>query len=362
MKIDRLDVNIYRIPLPEPIEAAAAGVMRGFDMVMVRITDSDGAIGTGYTVLHQGQGLAVAAIIGNVFQDMLLGEDPRLIERHWQRLWHAHHYAGRGAPLSFAMAAVDTALWDLRGRSLGEPLWRLLGGHEPRVKAYAGNIDLNFPLEKLLEGASNSLAGGHRSVKMRLGRPNLRDDVYRVAAMRDHLGTEVELMADANEAWRVDQAVRALNELEPFDLIWLEEPITPDDFAGYGHLRQLGKIPLASGENLHTLAEFAQLINAGGVDFPEPDLSTCGGVTPFMKIARLAEANNLPVISHGMHDVHVHLLAACPNAAYLEMHAFGLEKFMAEPLTVSDGHAVASDRPGHGIDFDLDGLATHRVE
>ena len=328
MKLDRLDIKTFRIPLPEPIEAAAAGVMRGFDMVMVSATDDQGATGTGYTVMHQGQGAAVAAIISNVFKELLLGEDPRLIEGHWRRLWHAHHYAGRGAPLSFAIAAVDTALWDLRGHSLGEPLWRLLGANNPKVKAYAGNIDLNFPLEKLLEGASNSLASGHRSVKMRLGRPSLKDDAARVAAMREHLGDEIELMADANEAWRVDQAVIALNELQPFGLVWLEEPIRPDDYAGYAHLRQLGKIPLAAGENLHTVAEFVQLIGAQGVDFPEPDLSTCGGITPFMKIAHLAEANNLPVISHGVHDVHIHLLAACPNAAYLEMHAFGLEKYM----------------------------------
>ncbi len=361
MKLDRLDVDTYRIPLPEPIEAAAAGLMRGFDLVMVRLGDSDGAGGCGYTVMHQGQGPAVQAIVANVFRGLLIDEDPRLIERHWQRLWHAHHYAGRGAPLSFAIAAVDTALWDLRGRSLGEPLWRLLGGHQPRVKAYAGNIDLNFPLEKLLEGASRSLELGHRSVKMRLGRPSLREDIDRVGAMREHLGPEVELMADANEAWRVDQAARALHELQPFDLVWLEEPITPDDFAGYAHLRRLGKVPLAAGENLHTLAEFTQLIGVGGVDFPEPDLSTCGGITPFMKIARLAEANNLPVISHGVHDLHVHLLAACPNAAYIEMHAFGLEAFMADPLTVSDGHVLAPDRPGHGIDFDLDAMAAHRV-
>jgi L-alanine-DL-glutamate epimerase-like enolase superfamily enzyme len=361
MKIDLVDVDTYRIPLPQPIEAAAAGVMTGFDLVMVRITDGDGAVGTGSTVMHQGQGPAIAAIIGNVFRELLLGEDPRLIERQWQRLWHAHHYAGRGAPLSFAMAAVDTALWDGSGRRLNEPLWRLLGGHAPRVKAYAGNIDLNFPVEKLLAGAGQSVEDGHRSVKMRLGRPTLAEDVARVAAVREHLAPEIELMADANEAWRVDQAANALNALEPFGLVWLEEPITPDDFPGYAHLRGLGKVPIAAGENLHTLAEFRQLITAGGVDFPEPDLTTCGGITPFMKIARLAEAHNLPVISHGAQELHVHLLAACPNAAYLEMHAFGLEDFMAEHLTVTDGHATAPDRPGHGIDFDRERLDAYRV-
>jgi len=361
MSIDRIDVDTFRIPLPVPVEAAASGLMRGFDMVMVRITDSDGATGTGYTVMHEGQGPAIAAIVDNVFAGLLQDQDPGLIERHWQAMWHRHHYAGRGGPVSFAIAAVDTALWDLRGRTLQQPLWRLLGGHDPRVPAYAGNIDLNFPLDELLEGASRSREAGFRSIKMRLGRPTLAEDLSRVAAMREHLGDEIELMADANEAWRVDQALRAAQALREFDLVWLEEPIRPDDFAGYAHLRAHGGVPIAAGENLHTIAEFAGLIAAGGVDFPEPDLTTCGGITPFMKVARLAEAFNLPVISHGAHDLHVHLLAACANAAYPEVHAFGLERFMAEPMVLQDGVAIAPERPGHGIDFDLDALAVHRV-
>ncbi len=130
--------------------------------------------------------------------------------------------------------------------------------------------------------------------------------------------------------------------------MWLEEPITPDDYAGYAHLRSLGLVPLAAGENLHTLGEFAALVNAGGIDFPEPDLTTCGGITPFMKVAKLCEANNLPVMSHGAHDLHIHCLAAAPNAASLEWHAFGLDRFMADPLTVSAGYATAPGRPGPG--------------
>ncbi|MEM1315667.1 MAG: enolase C-terminal domain-like protein, partial [Pseudomonadota bacterium] len=177
------------------------------------------------------------------------------------------------------------------------------------------------------------------------------------AALPDH----IEMMADANEAWRVDQTVRAMHGLKEFDLVWLEEPIAPDNTAGYAHLRSLGLIPLAAGENHHTLAEFAALFAAGGVDFPEPDLTTCGGVTPFMKVARMAEAMGLPVMSHGAHDLHVHLLGACPNAAYLEWHAFGLDRFMADPLTVRDGYAAAPDRPGHGVAFDWEALGAHRV-
>jgi L-alanine-DL-glutamate epimerase-like enolase superfamily enzyme len=122
-----------------------------------------------------------------------------------------------------------------------------------------------------------------------------------------------------------------------------------------------GGIPIAAGENLHTLAEFTALISARGVDFPEPYLTTCGGITLCMKIAALAQAHGLPGTSHGAHDVHVHLLAAVPNAAYLEVHAFGLERFTAAPLQMSDGMAIAPDRPGHGIDLDWDALKAHRV-
>lgn len=359
--IDKIEVSHYRIPLPVPMEASAAGVMTAFDMVVARITDADGASGVGYTVMHEGQGGPIAAMIDGSFRAVLAGGDADLIEGLWRKLYKSHHYAGRGAPVSFAMAAVDVALWDLKGRRLGAPLWRLLGGFDARVRAYAGNIDLNFPVEKLLDGGMASVEAGFRSVKMRLGRPTLREDMQRVEAMRNHLPDEIEMMADANEAWRVEQAMRAMQQLKPFDLVWLEEPIAPDDYAGYAHLRSIGGVPLAAGENLHTLAEFTALISAGGVDFPEPDLTTCGGITPFMKVARLAEAHNLPVLSHGAHDLHVHLLAAAPNAAYLEWHAFGLDAFMADPLRVKDGYATAPDRPGHGVEFDFDKLAAHRA-
>ncbi len=182
-----------------------------------------------------------------------------------------------------------------------------------------------------------------------------------VGAVREALDPDTELMADANEAWRPDQALRALRALRPLDLVWVEEPITPDDLSGYAHVRAHGGVPLSAGENLHTLAEFAQLIGARGIDFPEPDLTTCGGITPWMKVAHLAEANALPVTSHGAHDIHVHLLAAVPNAAYLEVHGWGLDAYMADPLEMRDGLAIAPERPGHGITWNWDALSAHRV-
>ena len=191
---------------------------------------------------------------------------------------------------------------------------------------------------------------------MKVGRKLLAEDVERVAAMREHLGDGFPLMVDANMKWSVDQAIRAARAFQLYDLGWLEEPTIPDDPAGHARIVREGGVPIAAGENLRTLWEFKLYIAGGGVTFPEPDVTNCGGVTPFVKIAHLAEAFNLPVTSHGAHDVTVHLLAACPNRSYLEAHGFGLERYIAEPLVIREGKAIAPDRPGHGIAFDWAGL------
>jgi L-alanine-DL-glutamate epimerase-like enolase superfamily enzyme len=191
---------------------------------------------------------------------------------------------------------------------------------------------------------------------MKVGRKVLTEDVARVRAMREHLGSNFPLMVDANMKWTADQAIRAARAFAPFDLTWLEEPISPDDVAGHARVLRDGGLPIAAGENLRTLWDFKNLILAEGVTYPEPDVTNCGGVTSFMKIAHLAEAWNLPVTSHGAHDVTVHLLAACPNRSFLEAHGFGLDRYIAEALRIEEGCAIAPERPGHGIAFDWAGL------
>ena len=277
-------------------------------------------------------------------------------------MWWAVHYAGRGGIAVFAISALDIALWDLRGRRTGLPLWRLLGGHAPKVPAYAGGIDLMLPLPDLIAQTDRNLAKGFRAIKMKIGRPQLAEDVARVAAMRAHLGDGFPLMADANMRWSRDEALRACRALVDFALFWVEEPLIPEDEEGHAMLTQCGGIPLAVGENFRTLYEFARLIRAGGVMFPEPDVSNCGGITTWMKIAALAEANNLKVTSHGVHDLHVHLLAAVPNKSYLEVHGFGLEQYIATPLVIENGFATAPEQPGHGVVFDWDRLDAMRVD
>jgi L-alanine-DL-glutamate epimerase-like enolase superfamily enzyme len=255
-----------------------------------------------------------------------------------------------------ALSAVDMGLWDLKARRQSQSLWKLLGGFSDRVPCYAGGIDLDLPLPQLLAQTDRNLARGFRAIKMKVGRKRLSDDVERVGAMRKHLGGDFPLMVDANMKWTADEAIRAARAFAPFDLTWLEEPISPDDVAGHARVVREGGLPIAAGENLRTLWDFKHLIASGGVTYPEPDVTNCGGITHFMKIAHLAEAFNLPVTSHGAHDVTVHLLAACPNRSYLEAHGFGLDHYIAEPLRIEEGFAIAPSTPGHGITFDWKAL------
>jgi L-alanine-DL-glutamate epimerase-like enolase superfamily enzyme len=360
-RIERIEIGHYRIPLPEVLSDSTHGAMAEFELVTVVVTDADGAGGLGYTYTVGRGGAAIRALLEHDLVPLASGEDADRIEHVWKKLFWGVHWVGRGGVASFAIAAIDTALHDLRARRAGLPLWRMLGGHDPIVRCYAGGIDLELPLDRLLAQTGASLERGFRAIKMKVGRAALAEDVARVAAMRDRLGEGFPLMADANMRWRADEAVRAARAFEPYGLVWLEEPVVPEDVAGHVRVAREGGVPLAAGENLHGTAEFEALIAAGGVQFPEPDLATLGGVTPWLKVAHRAELAGLPVTSHGVHDLHVHLLAAVPNASFLEIHGFGLERFIAEPLAVKEGNVRAPERPGHGITLDLVALGQHRV-
>src|ERR1700692_1409100 len=360
MKIAALDTALYRIELPVPLSDSTHGTMTHFELVTVRLRDSDGAEGVGYTYTTGAGGAAVHALIDQGLRPVLLGADADLIEALWNKMWWRLHYGGRGGSVSLAVSAADIALHDLLARRLGLPFWRLLCGFDPAVPCYAGGIDLDFTLDALLRQTDDNLAKGFRAIKMKVGRARLSEDVERVRAMRAHLGPDFPLRVDANMRWSVDEAIRAARAFRDSNLVWLEEPTIPDDVAGHTRIVREGGVAIDTGENLHTLHEFTQMIAAGAVTFPEPDVTNCGGITVFMKVAHLAEAYNLPVTSHGAHDLTVHLLAALPNRSYLEVHGFGLDRYIERPIVIRGGVALAPDTPGHGVAFDWKALEKAR--
>lgn len=360
-KIVSVTSDFYRIPLDIVLSDSTHGLIPHFELVTARVRDADDMEGVGYTYAVNSGAPAFKALIDGYLAPTILGQDADFTERLWQQMWWAVHYSGRGGHATSAIAAVDIALWDLRARRAKLPLWRLLGGFDPIVPVYAGGIDLDFSIDELLAQADRFQATGFRAIKMKAGRPHLREDLERVRRMREHLGDDFPLMVDANMRWTADQAVRAARALEPFNLVWIEEPTIPDDVEGHVRVVREGLTPVATGENMHTLYEFRAMIVAGGVTFPEPDVTNCGGVTIFRKIGALAEAHNLPLTSHGAHDVTVQLLAAAPNRSYLEAHGFPLDRYVEAPLRIANGFAIAPERIGHGVDFIWDKLKTHHV-
>lgn len=360
-RIDRIETGFYLIKLEQTLTDATHGEMRGFEIITQRVFDSDGAEGVGYTFTCGRNGGAIADICRREIAELAVGEDADLISALWRKLWWALHYGGRGGPTVLAISAFDMALWDLKARRAGAPLWRLLGGHDPKVSTYAGGIDLHKPLDQLLAQTDANLERGFRAIKMKVGREDVFEDARRVAAMRGHLGDGFPLMVDANMAYTADQAIRAARAFGEQDVRWFEEPLDPEDVAGHARVATEGGVPIAAGENLRSLGEFRHMITHGGVSWPEPDVTNCGGVSVFMKVAALAEAFGLPVTSHGAHDVTVHLLAAAPNGQMLEAHGFGLDAYLEHRLEISDGFAHAPERPGLGLNFDWEKLESVSV-
>ena len=362
MKIEKLETELYYVPLAKPMEDAIHGIQRDFSLIVVRVTTDDGATGMGYTYsVGQVGGTAIATLIRDNLAPILIGADPRRIEKLWQKMWWALHYVGRGGMAIFGLSAVDTALWDLKARLAGEPLWRFLGGHDNKVEAYGGGIDFELSIEELLQQTQGFLDAGLRAIKIKIGRDCIAQECERIAAVREFLGPDKKLMVDVNMKWSVDQALRAVRAFEKYDLYWIEEPIIPDDIAGHRRIETEGSIAVATGENLHSIYEFRKMIAEGGISFPDADVSNLGGITGLLKVAHLAEAYNRKLTTHGIQEMHVNCLAAIPNASLLEIHAFRLDDFLVHPLEIRSGYAYASDRPGHGVEIDWDKIAEHRI-
>jgi L-alanine-DL-glutamate epimerase-like enolase superfamily enzyme len=358
MKIEQIETAYYRLPL-EPMGDAGHGAIDSEELITLMLR-AEGLEGHGYSYTIGRGGRAVQALIDHDLAPLLRGRDASDIEGLWNLMWQRLLYVGRGGLASFAIAAVDVALWDLRGLHEQKPLYALLGAEVRDIPAYGSGVDLPKSLDDLLKQTEGFLARGFPGVKVKIGR-DAREDERRVGAVRKLIGDDVDLMVDANMTWTSDEALERGKRLEQFNLYWYEEPTIPEDVAGHARLARELDVPIAIGESLHSPHEFRRYVDKHAVEVLQIDPITNGGITASLKALQMADAANLKTSSHYTDELSAHLLCASRNPVYLEKHAFALDPYLVAPQRVVNGHVRPTDAPGTGLRFDPQALKPYAL-
>jgi L-alanine-DL-glutamate epimerase-like enolase superfamily enzyme len=347
-----------------PVERPRSDAMQSFikqETIFVELESADGNAGTGYSYTIGTGGRSVLELLRHDLLPGLIGSDSRGREAIWARLLAATRATAVGAVTSLALAAVDTAVWDLECKATGQPLWLAAGGAQSAVPLYDTEGGwLHLSTDELVAGAERVREAGWSGVKIKVGKPSALEDVERVAAVRAALGPDLDLMVDANQSFTLAEARRRAQLFEPYNLAWLEEPLPADDIEGHARLAGSTSVPIAVGESLYSLSQFREYLARGAAGIVQVDAARIGGITPWLKVAHLAEACNVQVAPHFLMELHASLAAAIPNGRCVEFIP-QLRAVTTRELSCEKGEAVPPAEPGLGIAWDANAIENLRV-
>jgi len=356
MKIKSIRSQVVRVPLDEPLAGGPPYFRTHNQFVILRVETEDGIEGIGATFF----GGALSATLKHAVDqlgELVIGENPLRIEAIVQKLRSAAASAGPGGILTLAISGVDMALWDIKGKLLGQSLGTMLGGLRDRVPTYAsGALVRAYPLDHLVRAAQLLVNRGFKQMKTQLALPGdttPAKEVERARLIREAAGPDIDLMCDINQRWSVHQAIEIGKRVEDVHFFWLEDVTVHDDYTGLARVADALITPLAGGECLYGITPFRHMIEAHSVDIIMIDLNRVGGIANWMKVAAMAEAFNLPVVSHLFPEIHVHLVSAIPNGLTVEYMPWSFRLFEEVPVPVK-GELLVPTKPGLGLEFSRD--------
>lgn len=363
MKITKVRARVLSHAFGGTVLRFGVGNVVKRDLVLVEVWTDDGVVGYG-EAHHALSPTAVAELINTSIAPVVVGQDPFDTEGIWHRVYR-HQIAthGAGTLAVIGLSGVDIALWDLKGKLLGQPVYRLLGGARKKIRAYAGGLSLGFGELRQLESEVAALVSkGYTAIKLRVGL-DAREDGKRVGHIRKVFGNELDIAVDAATRYAVDDLPEVAAYCEAHRVYWIEEPFTPDNVAAYRRLKEWVRVPVAAGENHYTKHAFRDLLTAGAIDIIQADCTKAGGLTELRKIAALAEAWHLRVAPHTSQSIistaaNLHLLCATPSGLIYEADVAPVNPWRDElalnPPQVVDGYIEPPDGPGLGLELDLE--------
>ncbi|HEV8519077.1 MAG TPA: mandelate racemase/muconate lactonizing enzyme family protein [Burkholderiales bacterium] len=358
MKISHIHTQIVRVPGDEPLAGGPAAPGSTRDFVTLTIGTDAGIEGIGATFFGGALTGALRTAV-DALGELTLGEDPLRIEAIVAKLRAAAGNSGPGGIFTLALAAIDIALWDIRGKAFNLPLAKLLGGFRERVPTYAsGALMRHFPLDHLVKAGPALVAKGFRQMKTQLALPgdtNPEREVEHIRRIRESVGPNIDLMCDINQRWDVRQAISIGKRIEEYHLFWLEDVVAHDDYPGLASVTAALATPVAGGEYVYGLVPFRHMLEARSVDIVMIDVLRAGGITQWLKIAGMAEAFNLPVVNHLYPEISLHLVAAVPHGLTVEYMPWSSKLYEEVPLP-EKGELAVPNRPGLGLKFDRDVL------